>query len=79
MYFNYILMFNSLSEPTSPDNIMFSLVDARSLIVSWDEVPCSGQNGPITRCILYYTNMTFSDTITITGPIIIIYNYIVSY
>ena len=60
-------MFNSLSEPTSPDNIMFSLVEARSLIVSWDEVPCSGQNGPITRYILYYTNMTFSDTITITG------------
>ena len=37
------------------------------MIVSWDEVPCSGQNGPITGYLLYYTNTTFSDTINITG------------
>ena len=56
------------SEPTSsPENITFSSVEARSLIVSWDEVPCSGQNGPITGYLLYYTNTTFSDTINITG------------
>ena len=37
------------------------------MIVSWDEVPCSGQNGLITGYLLYYTNTTFSDTINITG------------
>ena len=37
------------------------------MIVSWDEVPCSGQNGPITGYLLYYTNTIFSDTINITG------------
>ena len=68
MYFNYILMINSLSEPTSPpENIVFSSVEARSMIVSWDEVPCSGQNGLITGYLLNYTNTTFSDTINITG------------
>ena len=57
-----------LSEPTSPpENIIFSTVEARSLTVSWDEVPPSGQNGPITGYLLYYTNTTFSDNITITG------------
>ena len=55
-----------LSEPTSsPENIIFSSVEARSLNVSWDEV--SGHNGPITGYLLYYTNTTFSDTINITG------------
>ena len=38
-----------------------------SLNISWDEVPHSGQNGPITGYLLYYTNTTFSDTINITG------------
>ena len=57
-----------LSEPTSsPENIIFSSVEARSLTVSWDEVPPSGQNGPITGYLLYYTNTSFSDTINITG------------
>ena len=59
-----------LSEPTSPsDNITFSSVEARSMIVSWEEVPRSRQNGPITGYLLYYmcTNTTFSDTINITG------------
>ena len=57
-----------LSEPTSsPANITFSSVEARYLIVSWDEVLRSGQNGPITGYLLYYTNTTFSDTINITG------------
>ena len=58
----------SLSEPTSPpENATFSSVEARSLNVSWDEVPRSGQNGPITGYLLYYINTTFSDTINITG------------
>ena len=35
------------------------------MIVLWDEVPCSGQNGHITGYLLYYTNTTFSDTINI--------------
>ena len=57
-----------LSEPTSsPENIIFSVVEARSLTVSWDKVPPSGQNGPITGYLLNYTNATFSDTINITG------------
>ena len=37
------------------------------MTVSWDEVPYSGQNGPITGYLLYYTNTTFSDTVNITG------------
>ena len=57
-----------LSEPTSsPEKIIFSSVEARSLTVSWDEVPPSGQNGPITGYLLYYTNTTFSDAINIIG------------
>ena len=35
--------------------------------VSWNEVPCIGQNGPITGYLLYYTNATFNDTVNITG------------
>ena len=37
------------------------------MTVSWDEVPCSGQNGPITGYLLYYTNTTVSETVNITG------------
>ena len=37
------------------------------MTISWDEVPCSGQNGPITGYLLYYTNTTFNETINITG------------
>ena len=31
--------------------------------VSWNEVPCIGQNGPISGYLLYYTNTTFNDTV----------------
>ena len=37
------------------------------MTISWDEIPCSGQNGPITGYLLYYTNKTFNDTVNITG------------
>ena len=37
------------------------------MTISWDEVPCSGQNGPITGYLLYYTNTTFSNVVNITG------------
>ena len=37
------------------------------MTVLWDEVPCSGQSGPITGYLLYYTNTTFSETVNITG------------
>ena len=37
------------------------------MTISWDEVPSSGQNGPITGYLLYYTNTTFTDTVNITG------------
>ena len=35
--------------------------------VSWNEVPCSGRNGPITGYLLTYNNTSFSDTVNITG------------
>ena len=37
------------------------------MTISWDEVPCSGQNGPITGYLLYYTNSTFRHTLNIIG------------
>ena len=37
------------------------------MTVSWDEVPCTGQNGFITGYLLYYANTTFNDTVNITG------------
>ena len=37
------------------------------MTVSWNEVPCSKQNGFIIGYLLYYTNTTFNDTINITG------------
>ena len=61
--FSYI----SIAPTSSVSNITISLVEARSMTVSWDEVPCSGQNGPITGYLLYYTNTTFNDTVNITG------------
>ena len=35
--------------------------------VSWNEVPCIGQNGPITGYFLYYTTTISNDTVNITG------------
>ena len=52
---------------SSVNSVAISSVEVRSMTVSWDEVPCSGQNGPITGYLLYYTNTTFSDTVNITG------------
>ncbi|XP_019850169.1 PREDICTED: protein sidekick-2-like [Amphimedon queenslandica] len=60
----------SASRPTSPvGNIIFSSVRAESMIVSWDEVPCSGRNGPITGYSLTYTSVTsnISFTVNITS------------
>ena len=37
------------------------------MTVSWNEVPCSGQNGPITGYLLYYTNTTLTYIVNITG------------
>ena len=31
--------------------------------VSWNEVPCIGQNGPITGYLLYCTDMNLNDTV----------------
>ena len=56
----------SIAPVLSVSNITISSVEARSMTVSWGDVPCSGQNGPITGYLLYYTNTTFSDTSTIT-------------
>ena len=51
----------------SVGNITISSVEARSMTISWNEVPCFRQNGPITGYFLYYTNTTFSDTVNIMG------------
>ena len=37
------------------------------MTVSWDKVPCPGQNGPITGYFLYYSNSTFSNVVNIIG------------
>ena len=37
------------------------------MTVSWDEVPCSRQNGPITGYLLFYSSATYSNTINVTG------------
>jgi hypothetical protein len=56
------------SAPTSSvSSVTISSVEARSMRVSWGEVPCNGQNGPITGYWLYYTNTTFNDSVNITG------------
>ena len=62
-------LFLSISiAPTISVNAVIILSDeARSITVSWDEVPCSGQNGPITGYLLYYSSTMFSNTINITG------------
>ena len=62
-----VFLYLSVVPSSFPENITFSSVEARSMIVSWDEVPCSVQNGPITGYLLNYTNTTFSNTINITG------------
>ena len=66
-YQNGILSLINYSFFLAPENITFSSVEARSMIILWDAVPCSEQNGPITGYLLYYTNTTFSDTIIIIG------------
>ena len=35
--------------------------------VSWHDILCSGQNGPIIGYLLQYNNSTFSETVNITG------------
>ena len=62
-----VFLYLSLEPTSPPENIIFSAVKATVMTVSWDEVPCSGQNGPIMGYLLYYTNIIFSDTINITG------------
>ena len=63
MFFSHI----PIAPTSSVNDVTISSVEARSMTVSWDQVPCSGQNGPITGYLLYYTNTTFSDTVNITG------------
>ena len=57
----------SIAPTSSVSNITISSVEARSMTVSWDKVPCFGQNGPMTGYLLYYTNTISSDTVNITG------------
>ena len=37
------------------------------MTVSWNEVLCPGQNGPISGYLLCFSNSTFSDTVNIIG------------
>ena len=57
----------SIAPTLSVSDITISSVKATSMTISWDEVPCSGQNGHITGYLLYFTNTAFSDTVNITG------------
>ena len=57
----------SIAPTISVNTVIILSVEARSITVSWDEVPCSGQNGPITGYLVYYINATFSGTSNITG------------
>ena len=57
----------SIAPTISVNAVIVLSVEARSITVSWDEVPCSGQNGPITGYLLYYSSTMFSNTINITG------------
>ena len=54
----------STAPSLSVSDITISSVEARSMSVSWNEVPCIGQNGPITGYLLYYINTTFIVNIT---------------
>ena len=65
--YDYVVFTLSAVPTSSVSNITISSVEARSMTVSWDEVPCSGQNGLISGYLLYYTNTTFSETVNITG------------
>ena len=60
-------MISSTAPTSSVSNIIISSIEGRSMTVSWDEIPCSRQNGSITGYLLYYTNTTFSDIINIIG------------
>ena len=67
--FLYLLLFIHTGPTASVSNITFSSVESVSMIVSWNEVPCNGRNGPITGYYLTYTNINSntSYTVNITG------------
>ena len=56
----------SIAPTISVNAVIILSVEARSITILWDEVPCSGQNGPITGYLLYYSSTMFSNTINIT-------------
>ena len=64
------LLFVSTDPTSSVGSVNISSVEARSMRVSWDEVPCNGQNGPITGYLLFYIT---SDIVNITGGDMIVY------
>ena len=53
----FLYLFTTLFIHTAPtasvSNITFSSVESVSMIVSWNEVPCNGRNGPITGYYLH--------------------------
>ena len=64
----HIQLYYFIAAPTSSvSNVTLSSIEARSMRVSWHDVPCSGQNGLITGYLLQYKNSTFSETVNITG------------
>ena len=64
-----MIIISLIAPSSSVSSITFSSVTATSITVSWDEVPCSERNGPITGYYLTYTNITSntSYTVNITG------------
>ena len=69
LFFCLLLLRYLIAPSSSVSNITFSSVTATSIIVSWDEVPCSERNGPITGYHLTYASITSntSYTVNITG------------
>ena len=69
LFFCLLLLQYLIAPSSSVSNITFSSVTATSITISWDELPCSERNGPITGYHLTYASITSntSYTVNITG------------
>ena len=64
LHVNLFLLLNSSCHTKS-----YTLYNSyRFVNISWNDIPCSGQNGPIIGYMIHYTNTTFSDTVNTTQP-----------
>lgn len=64
LYYQYNVYF--LAPTSSVQNVTLEITDFLSITVSWNQVDCSNQNGPITGYLLKYTNVTYSEIVNIT-------------